>query len=65
MKTKQRKTEELYEWNVYILPNNQPSIFLGSYYAKNRKIAIEMASVDNQVPVDDCFGAILKSEDKE
>jgi hypothetical protein len=62
---KKKKKQDINLWVVYILPNNQPSIRLGEYYAVSRKIAIEMASVDNNVPVDDSFGAILKSEDNE
>lgn len=47
-------------WHVYILPNNQPPIEVGDYYAVNAETAMEMAAVDNQTQVDENWGAELK-----
>ena len=44
-------------WRVYILPNNQPTIDLGDYYAISAKRAMELASVDLQIPIDENWGA--------
>jgi hypothetical protein len=57
-----KKNKEVFLWEVYILPNNQPTIELGDYYAVSAKVAMELAAIDNQVSVDDCWGARLKSK---
>lgn len=49
-------------WEVYILPNNQPAIELGDYYAVSKESAMEMAAVDNMTKVDENWGANLKNE---
>jgi len=49
-------------WKVYILPNNQPTIVLGDYYATSAKAAMEMASVDVNIKIDEDCGAMLKNE---
>jgi hypothetical protein len=56
------KMKEVHLWEVYILPNNQPTIKLGNYYAISAEAAMEMAAVDNQTSVDDCWGARKKSK---
>lgn len=55
------KTKQL--WEVSILPNNQPPILLGEYYAASAKTAMELAAIDNEIPVDDCFCAEPAGED--
>ena len=54
--------EEIKLWEVYILPNNQPTIELGEYYAISETAAVELAAVDNQTTSDDCWGARLKKK---
>ena len=51
------KSRLMRRWEVYILPNNQPQIILGSYYAPNAKLAQIAASIDLEVEIDDCWGA--------
>lgn len=53
---------ELKLWEVSIWPNNQPPILLGEYYATSAEVAKELAAVDNQIKVDDCFHADLAGE---
>jgi hypothetical protein len=53
---------KIHPWEVYILPNNQPIIELGEYYAVNSKIAMEMAAVNNQISIDENWGARLKEK---
>ena len=50
--TKKFIPNTLKHWKVFILPNNQPDIFVGNYYAKTRELAIEIAATDNQVNSD-------------
>ena len=54
--------EEIKLWEVYILPNNQPTIELGEYYAICETAAVELAAVDNQTTSDHCWGARLKKK---
>lgn len=46
-------------WEVSLWPNNQPPILLGEYYAYDAYTAKEIASIENGIPVDDCFHAAL------
>jgi hypothetical protein len=49
-------------WEVSIWPNNQPPILLGEYYAASANTAKELAAIENQIKVDDCFCAELAGE---
>jgi len=55
--TKKFIPNTLKHWKVFILPNNQPDIFVGNYYAKTRELAIEIAATDNQVNSDENWDA--------
>lgn len=50
-------------WEVSIWPNNQPPILLGEYYAASAETAMELAAIDNQIKVDECFHAELAGKD--
>ena len=56
------KKENVKLWEVSVWPNNQPPVLLGNYYATNATVAKELAAVDNQMKVDDCFCAELAGE---
>lgn len=56
-----KKTKQC--WEVSIWPDNQPPILLGEYYAESADTAKELAAIDNQIKVDDCFHAALAGED--
>jgi len=56
--------KEIKLWEVYIHPNNQPSIPLGDYYAESAALAMELAAVNNMIKVDDCWGASLKENNE-
>lgn len=53
---------EIQLWEVSLWPNNQPPCLLGEYYAINAKVAMEMAAIELQIKVDDCFCAELAGE---
>lgn len=59
-----KKTKNIELYNVYILPNNQPAIKLGQYYAIDTSAAMEMAAIDNQISVDENWGAELANIEK-
>lgn len=52
-----KRNRKMRLWRVYILPNNQPEIILGSYYAPTAELAQLAASIDQKIEIDDCWGA--------
>ena len=51
------KSRKMRRFQIYILPNNQPEIILGSYYAPDAELAKIAASIDLEVEIDDYWGA--------